>query len=109
MLVKADYVGMASGKDVDKSEVFEYFNGALENATLIKNAPIAIECELVDIYETSTHDNFIVTPINTYANENVLDVDGNIDYTKAKPILFEMPNIDKAVGQCWNIGREYKG
>ncbi len=113
MLVKADFVGIMSGKDVDKSGIFEYFNGELENAPLIKDAPIAMECELIDIYETEKHDNFIVTPINTYVQDDLLNEDGRIDYVKAKPVLFEMPNrqylsVDKVVGRCWSVGKEYK-
>jgi flavin reductase (DIM6/NTAB) family NADH-FMN oxidoreductase RutF len=112
MLVAADYVGIVSGSKVDKSGVFEYFTGELKGAPLIKNAPITMECEVVDIYETETHDNFILKPINTYVDEAVLSEDGKIDYEKAKPILFEMPNrqyfsVGKALGKCWSIGREY--
>ena len=112
MLVEADYVGLVSGSKVDKSGVFEYFTGALKGAPLIKKAPITMECEVVDIYETETHDNFILKPINTYADEAVLSEDGKIDYEKARPVLFEMPNrqylsVGKAVGKCWSIGMKY--
>lgn len=113
MLVKSDYVGIVSGKKIDKSCVFNYFNGELKGAPLIKEAPIAMECEVVEIYETETHDNFIVRPVNTYVNEGVLSQDGKIDYEKVKPILFEMPNrqylsTGKVVGKCWSIGNKYK-
>lgn len=113
MLVKADYVGIVSGKNVDKSEVFEYSTGELIGAPLIKKAPIAMECKVVDIYETETHDNFIVKPINTYVDDEVVSKDGKIDYEKVKPILFEMPNrqylsAGKVVGKCWSIGNELK-
>lgn len=112
MLVEADYVGLVSGSKADKSGVFEYFTGKLKGAPLIKKAPIAMECEVVDIYETETHDNFILKPINTYADETVLSADGKIDYEKARPVLFEMPNrqylsVGKAVGKCWSIGMKY--
>lgn len=105
MLVEADYVGLVSGKKVDKSDVFEYFYGELKGTPLIKKAPISMECEVVEVYETETHDNFIVKPINTYVDEEVLSKDGKIDYEKVKPVLFEMPNkqylsIGKSVGKC---------
>ncbi len=113
MLVQADYVGIMSGSSTDKSNVFDYFTGELENAPLIKISPIAMECRVVDIYETQTHDNFIVTPINTYVHDEFLTEEGKIDYEKAKPILFEMPNkqylsIEKSVGKCWSIGKGYE-
>ena len=89
ILVEADYVGIVSGKKVDKSDVFEYFTGELSGAPLIKNAPIVMECEVIDIYDTKHHDNFIVKPINTYVDEQYLTENGNIDYKKATlSILF---------------------
>lgn len=112
MLAETDYVGLVSGKDVDKSKVFEYFTGELKGAPLIKNAPIAMECEIVEIYETETHDNFIVRPVNTYVNEEFLSKNGKIDYEKVKPVLFEMPNrqylsTGNVIAKCWNIGNTY--
>ncbi|MCT4564522.1 MAG: flavin reductase family protein [Maledivibacter sp.] len=112
MLAEADYVGMVSGKKVDKSDVFEYFNGELKGAPLIHKSPIAMECEIVEVYETETYDHCIVKPVNTYADEEVLSDDGKIDYEKAKPILFEMHkrqylSTGNAVAKCWDIGKEY--
>lgn len=114
MLVAADYVGLASGHKVDKSEVFEYFSGELEGAPMIKNSPVCMECELVDNYETETHDNFIFKVVNTYADENVLSDSGKISYEKVNPVLFEMPqtsylSLGNVVAKCWNEGRKYTG
>lgn len=113
MISKADYVGMVSGKKVDKSKVFEFYNGNLKAAPLIKDSPISMECKLIDNYETKDEDNFILEVVNTYVNEDVLDNSGKIDYEKAKPVLFEMPTksymeIGKKVGKCWNDGKDYK-
>lgn len=110
MLAKADYVGIVSGKSSDKSEVFEYFHGKLDNAPLISASPLSMQCEVVDNYETEQHDHFILKVVNTYANEEVLDENGKIDYEKVNPILFEMPTrsyftIGKRTAKCWNIGK----
>lgn len=112
MIIPADYVGMVSGSKKDKSKVFDYYNGELENAPLIKDSPISMECKLVDIYESENEDNFILEVVNTYVDEDVLDENGKIDYEKANPILFEMPTksyleIGKKVGNCWKDGRKY--
>ncbi len=112
MIKEADYVGIVSGKNIDKSEIFEYFTGNLKNAPMIKNAPVTMECEVVDIYDTEHHDNFIVRPINTYVEEDCLNTEGKIDYEKVRPLLFEMPNkqylnIGKVVGKCWSDGNSY--
>jgi flavin reductase (DIM6/NTAB) family NADH-FMN oxidoreductase RutF len=112
MLVEADYVGMVSGRNTDKSNVFEYFTGELHGAPLIKNASVAMECEVLDIIDGGTHDLFIVKPVNTYADENVLTTDGRIDFVKASPVLFDMPlrqylSTGKVLAKCWDIGKQY--
>jgi flavin reductase (DIM6/NTAB) family NADH-FMN oxidoreductase RutF len=113
MMIPADYVGMNSGKDVDKSEVFDYFEGTLQNAPMIKASPIAMECEVIDLYETEHHDNFIVKVVNTYVSETVLDENEKIDFNKVKPLLFEMPNkgyykVGERVGDAWKEGNKYQ-
>jgi len=113
MMIPADFIGMKSGKDVDKSQVFEYFNGTLPNAPMIKASPIAMECKVIDIYNTEHHDNFIVKIENTYVSENVLGENNKIDFNKVKPLLFEMPNrgyykLGERVGDAWKEGNKYK-
>ena len=106
MLPKADYVGSVSGATVNKSEVFAYHIG--ENDTpVIDASPLTMECEVVDIYETDSFDNFICAIVNTYAASDVLDSDGKLDYTKLKPVLFEFPTYSylatgEIIGKCLN-------
>lgn len=113
MIVPADFVGMKSGKDVDKSKVFDYFEGTLKNAPMIKASPITMECEVIDIYDTEHHDNFVVKIKNTYASETVIDENNKVDYTKVKPLLFGMPKkgyykVGSRVGSAWKEGEKYK-
>ena len=61
-----------SGKKTDKSSVFEVFYGDLENAPMIAECPINMECKLYDVYDTPTHDLFIGEIVETYADESVL-------------------------------------
>ncbi len=111
LLEKADYVGIVSGKNIDKSKVFDYYISDYKEVPIISNSPIAMECELVDIYETDTHDNFIFTICNTFVKEEVLNDDNKIDFIKASPILFEMPtktyiSLGDVVGKCWSDGKD---
>ncbi|TKG97016.1 flavin reductase family protein [Puteibacter caeruleilacunae] len=112
MMVKADYVGMVTGWRTDKSDVFNYTLGELKGAPLIKESPLSIECEVLDIIKTGANENFIVRAVNTYVDDECLDEEGKIDYEKVQPLLFEMPNrqylsIGKAVGKCWSEGKKY--
>lgn len=110
MLKKADYVGCVSGSKVDKSEVFSYSMGE-SGAPVIEESPLVMECSVVDVYETDTFESFILKIDQTYAEEKVLDENGKIDYSKLKPVLFEMPTYSylktgEVIAKCMTLGRE---
>ncbi|MBA4358793.1 MAG: flavin reductase family protein, partial [Desulfovibrio sp.] len=44
LVVETDYVGLVTGKNTDKSQVFELFRGELEHAPLIQGCPVCMEC-----------------------------------------------------------------
>lgn len=110
MLKKADYVGSVSGNKVDKSNVFEYHLGD-NGSPVINDAPVVMECIVEDNYETENFDNFICNIANTYVQEENLDNQGKIDYTKFSPVLFEFPNYTyletgKTIGNCLRLDKE---
>ena len=77
---------------------------------IISQSPVAMECTVVDIYETSGFENFICTIDNTYAEESVLTKEGKIDYRILKPVLFEMPTYmylktGDVIGKCTSFGK----
>ena len=110
MLPQADYVGSVSGASADKSKVFEYHWG--ENGTpVIDASPLAMECDVVDIYETDGFDNFVCSVANTYAAPEVLDSKGKLDYARLKPVLFEFPGYSylatgEIIGKCLNLDKQ---
>ncbi|MCT4613742.1 MAG: flavin reductase family protein [Marinifilaceae bacterium] len=113
ILDKADYVGMVSGKEVDKSKVFDHFSGDLIGAPMIKNAPIAMECKVVKILDVGNYDYFVLEVVNTYANDQIIDSKSKIDFNKFSPIFFEMNSMKyiktgKPVGAGFQEGRKYK-
>lgn len=112
LVVQTDYAGIVSGKNTDKSELFEIFHGQLENAPTIKQCPVNMECRLYDIYDTPTHDLIIGEIVETYAAESVL-TEGKIDLAKLKPLLFDMSSIiywslGEIVAACWKVGKQLK-
>lgn len=112
MIEAADYVGLVSGKTIDKSNVFDYFYSPLEHAPLIKSAPLTMACEVVDVFETETHEQFVVRPVSTYVEEAYLDENDKIDFVKLNPILFEMAkrrylSTGEAISYCWQAGKNY--
>lgn len=112
MLQRADYVGIVSGKRVDKSQVFEWHKG--EGGTpVIEDADLTMELEVVDDYEAEGFHNLICKITDTAVNTQMLDGKGKIDYDKLKPILFEMPTYKylrtgEVAGDCLKLGKEYK-
>ena len=111
-VVETDYIGLVSGRNTDKSAMFDIFHGEVENAPMIRECPINMECRLYDIYDTPTHDLFIGEIVETYADESVL-TEGKTDLAKLKPLLFDMSSIKywsvgEVVADCWKIGKQLK-
>ncbi len=109
MLSEADYVGSVSGSKTDKSEVFSYLVGNL-GAPMIEAAPITMECEVIDTYDSEGFDNFILKINGTYAEPDMLGSNGKIDYMKIKPVLFDMPNYEyiqtgEVIGRCLELDK----
>lgn len=111
-IIAVDYIGLVSGKKVDKSTVFEHYFGELKTAPIITQAPLSMECQLKDIYDTELHEVFIGEIVATYADDSVLN-NGKIDIKKVDPLLFDMSSLKyyslgDVVGDCWSIGKKYK-
>jgi flavin reductase (DIM6/NTAB) family NADH-FMN oxidoreductase RutF len=111
-VVRADYVGIATGSRTDKSSVFETFYGELKTAPLIRDCPLSMECRLYDTYEIKTHEIFIGQVVATYADDAVL-TDGEVDLEKVKPLLFDMTSrkywtVGPAAGVCWSAGKQFQ-
>ncbi len=112
MVTETDYVGLVSGRVVDKSGVFEVVFGELGTAPLIKNCPLAMECRLYTVVDTPTTDVFVGEVVATYADPSVL-VDGKVELSKVKPLLFDMTSrkywtLGPAIADCWKIGKQLK-
>ena len=101
---QADFAGSVSGGKTDKSNVFTYEVGDA-GAPVIRDAPLTMECSVLDVYETPNFESFICTIDNTYVSEEHLDADGKINYNTLKPVLFEFPTYQylktgEVLGKC---------
>lgn len=79
-----DYMGSNSKKDGDK---LEKMNVKLQNAEKISapillDCPVNIECSVVDSIVTGSHEMFVGKVEYVHADSNLLDTDGNIDFSK---------------------------
>jgi flavin reductase (DIM6/NTAB) family NADH-FMN oxidoreductase RutF len=108
MAEQTDYCGLASGRESDKSGLFEVFYGDLKTAPMIKSCPLSLECRLMNIIELPTNDLFIGEIVNGYADEQSF-TEGELDVHKINPLLLTMPDnrywsVGDYVGDAWSIG-----
>jgi flavin reductase (DIM6/NTAB) family NADH-FMN oxidoreductase RutF len=110
MIPRVDAVGMRSGKEYDKSQIFKVFYGDNEKSPMVDSCIVSLECEVVDSVSLvkmdeahpRSHTLFIAEVKNVWANKNGVN-DRSIDFQTLKPILWTLsPN------SFWTIG-ENKG
>ena len=112
LLAKVDYCGLVSGKNHDKSQLFDIFYGELPNTPMIQQCPLCMECRLVNPIELPTNTLFIGEIIGTYTEERFL-IDGKPDIHKIVPFTLTMPDnnywgVGNNVGKAWSIGKNFK-
>ena len=105
-----DHVGLVSGKNVDKSTLFDVFYGKT-GAPLIKECKVNMECELLKTVDFPNYDVFIGRIVNTFADDDCL-VNGQPDLAKVDSMLFSMPDkgywkLGVRAGTAWSAGKGY--
>lgn len=113
LMVETDYVGLVSGRNTDKSGLFEVLVGVLPNAPMIAACPVCMQCRLHQVVDFPSHDVFVGEVVATYADEAVLDGDGKVDVRRVAPLLFDMATVryyglGPELGRCWSAGKALK-
>ncbi|MFW9971616.1 MAG: flavin reductase family protein [Candidatus Odinarchaeota archaeon] len=114
---KIDYCGIVSGKEEDKSKVFDIFYGDLKTAPMVKLSPLNLECEVVKSFKTKEfveidegHEIFIGKIVSAYTNEDYL-IEERPDISKFKTYTYSMNNywkIGEKLAPAFVIGKKYK-
>jgi len=110
LVMKTDYCGIRSGKDVDKSQLFDVFYGELESAPMIGECPVTAECTLTDIIELSTHYLLLGEVKHLYSEERYM-TNGVLDQKKLNLLIFTNParqywTLGDVVAEAYSIGEE---
>jgi flavin reductase (DIM6/NTAB) family NADH-FMN oxidoreductase RutF len=86
---QVDFCGIESGTKVDKAAQcgFTVFYGSLDEAPLIQQCPLNIECTVASIVELPTHSLVIATIVQTHVSADCL-TGGTLDATKLDPIVY---------------------
>lgn len=96
-----DYCGVKSGRDENKFEAMKLQteNAKYVKAPLLKDSPVNIECEVVDITKLGTHDMFLAKVLCVHADKKNMDEKKKFDLEKACPIVYSH-------GQYYNTGKK---
>lgn len=111
LVVKTDYCGLVSGRDVDKSNVFNVFYGELENAPMIEECPVCVEFSVHQFVDLPDHVVVFGEAKHVYTEEQYM-TDGALDPKKFNPLVFTRPGprgiywtLGEFVGDAWSIGK----
>ena len=112
LIKKVDYCGTVSGKDADKSKVFDIFYGELKTAPMIKECTVTMECKVVNVVDMESSVMFFGSIEGAYSEESVM-TDGNIDLKKLNPFLWTTPDenywaVGEHLGRTRDIGKDFK-
>ena len=108
-----DYVGIVSAnrepRKVEKAGL-HVTRSEYVDAPLIDELPVALECRLLKVNEDG---NIIGQIVNVSADEQVLDGEGSIDFSKFRPISFEPAHnayhvLGEKVGNAFLDGNSLK-
>ncbi|MBN1799636.1 MAG: flavin reductase family protein [Spirochaetales bacterium] len=110
--VETDFCGIVSGRNVDKVKAcgFTVFYGTLQNAPLIEECPVNIECSVEKVVELPSHDYFIGKIVEIHMDQDVSGGDGPA-YAKIDPLVFMSTHYARVtgnLGRAFSIGRQLK-
>jgi len=116
MLAITDYCGFVSGKEVDKSAIFEIFYGELGTAPMIQACRVNLECQVVKEFSIEHRQIFVGRVAETYVDEAyVSEQNGRrtvAEMSALDPIIYALDNryyqIGQVIGKGYHEGRRYK-
>lgn len=111
-IAEADYVGIASGRDVDKFAVtgLTPVQSELVDAPYAAEFPVVLECRLLHVIEIGLHTQFIGEIIDVKADENLFGEDGKLDIMKIQPLIFDTSRrgyhgVGPFLAQAFSVGK----
>jgi len=115
-MVKAvDYCGITSGAEVDKVKAcqFKVFYGKLDNAPLVEQCPVNLECRVVHTLDLESHSLIVGRIEETHVTQSCL-TNGEPDVNKVKPLIYirepasQYQALGEVVAKAFSVGEELK-
>lgn len=99
-----DFVGVRSGRDIDKFALEGDLKLTKEPSKIVKapciaESPLCLECKVRQIIPLGSHDMFIAEVVSTNVDEKLLDENGRLDLEKADLIAY-------AHGEYYGLGKK---
>ena len=108
---RVDYCGLVSGRDTDKSQVFNCFYESNDKIPMISDCPVNMACKVMKTFEVYNMDVFTGEVMETLVREDCT-ANGYADTKKISPLIYCMDNmywsIGSTIGKGFNIGRNYR-
>ena len=112
---EADYCGMVSGSKHDKTADcgFTVFYGQLENAPLIEQCPVNLECKVLHMLNLGSHTLVVGQVAETHVSEECM-TQGQPDAGKVKPLVFSVGaqkhyhGLSKPLALAFSVGKDLK-
>jgi flavin reductase (DIM6/NTAB) family NADH-FMN oxidoreductase RutF len=108
----ADYIGLVSGRGVDKFKVCNLtpVRSEVVDAPYPQEFPMVLECRLLHTLEIGLHTQFVGEIIDVKVEESALGPDGNPMIEKVQPIIFSPRDrryhrIGEPLGKAFEAGR----
>ena len=108
-----DYVGITSGRDADKSSLFNIFYGET-NAPMIEECVLNMELEVEEMVERPDHFIVLAKSINTYADQKIM-TDDKPDIKKMNQIVYTGAEgrptywvVGDKIGDAFSLGKSFK-
>lgn len=87
----ADYCGVKSGREVDKFHQLglNKEKGELVDCPMIKEAPINLECKVIEEQVYGTHHMFVAEIVKVHVKDSLYDENDKLDLSKANLVSYQ--------------------
>jgi flavin reductase (DIM6/NTAB) family NADH-FMN oxidoreductase RutF len=114
-VTETDYCGIVSGTKTDKAAAcrFKTFYGKLENAPMIQQCPVNLECKLLHNLNLGSHALLVGEIMEVYIDPDCL-TEGKPDVDKIKPFLYsdgtgaQYRAFGSGIGSAFKDGKQLK-
>ena len=109
----ADYIGLCSGRDVNKflETGLSVVESDLVDAAYAAEIPLVLECRLRHTLEIGLHTQFVGEIVDVKADATVLSQDGLPDNLKLRPIVYDSAHrayhgVGPSLGEAFSVGKK---